>query len=244
MSTTQYKANETVSELPLSGSCESIAGNGHHALVAVSLFNSYYNWPRVQELIEWARGRFSNFHVPVFDAPHAYTLAASGYTVDRAVRRALEEGRRMHRKLQNFLLDRGEQEQADRILTWSNLSSNPRYQTLSLSVERAFHSDARFREACLDMAAQFVKGRCLENSSDRPDATSYGVASDTLVSVRYLLSELPLFMDTAGILGVQSSTFCYHRSYEFYERFFNHEFSIGPMQGQAFLVVKFPGDRR
>lgn len=95
------------------------------------------------------------------------------------------------------------------------------------------------------MTEQVNKSCAIADVSEPSGDTQYAVdqsytsATDRAISVRYLLSEIPLFIDTAGIVGSRSSVFCYHRSYEFYERFFNNEFMIGPAKNQAFLVVTF-----
>ncbi|MBK5265518.1 MAG: tRNA-dependent cyclodipeptide synthase [Alphaproteobacteria bacterium] len=230
---------------PLSARCADVFRETDHALVAVSLFNGYYNKPRLRTLIDWAHSRFSQFHVPIFDAPHAYTLSAVGIPSSKAVGRARQEGRKLQRRVEKMLTDLPSGGGSAAMLTWDDMSRNPRYLELAIDTERAFHSDRRFRDACIAMTDQVNQARSLadlpESESDHQackDVPSIK-AIDSALSVRYLLSEIPLFIDTAGIVGSRSSIFCYHRSYEFYERFFSHEFAVGPNQNQAFLVVTF-----
>ncbi len=56
-------------------------------------------------------------------------------------------------------------------------------------------------------------------------------------AVRYLLAELPLFTDTGGIVGVESSVFCYHQGIGFLQRFYRGELAWKPAEGQGFGVL-------
>lgn len=217
-------------ENTISHHCSEVACRADHALVAVSLFNGYYNRSRLIDLVLWASGRFSRFDVPIYDVPHAYTLAASGVSPRKAVQKAREEGQRLYKRISALFTSAPVVPPGARILTWDALSTNRRYLELMIEVERAFSVDLKFRRDCIEMTRQIKV--CDPCTMDRSDA-------DDAVSVRYLLSEIPLFMDTAGIVEARASVFCYHRSYEFHERFFNHEYAIGPADNQALLIVNF-----
>lgn len=217
-------------ERTISTRCANIAETSDHGLIAVSLFNGYYSKARLSDLISWATTRFSQFHVPIYDAPHAYTLAASGVSPRKAVQKAREEGRKLNRRISSLSNSLPCKIRPPAILSWDALSTNTRYLELMIEVERAFCLDRRFRNDCFAMTDQ-VKSVATEPTA-RQEA-------DRIVSVRYLLSEMPLLMDTAAIVGSKSSVFCYHRSYDFYERFFNNEYTIGPADNQALLIVTF-----
>lgn len=215
-------------ERPLSEDCARVVEQADHALVAVSLFNGYYNRARLQKLIAWADRRFTRFDLPIFDYPHAYTLTALGQSTAKAVQRARHEGRKLHRRLDGLCSNHATALVRTRLLTWDDLCRNERYQALCLETERAYHVDADFRRACIDMTDRIVD-QVGAGAGEKDDVRA--------IAVRYLLYEMPLFLDTAGIVGARMSVFCYHRAYEFHQRLFNREFSIVPSVNQAFLVL-------
>jgi cyclo(L-tyrosyl-L-tyrosyl) synthase len=62
--------------------------------------------------------------------------------------------------------------------------------------------------------------------------------------VRYLLAELPLFLDTPRIAGVQASVFCYHEVPDFLNDVFHRLLALTPASGQGFVRLIHPAAGR
>jgi len=57
------------------------------------------------------------------------------------------------------------------------------------------------------------------------------------IAVKYFLSEIPLFADTAGIVGEDSSVFCYHQRVGFLQKFYDKRLTYLPQINQGFVIV-------
>lgn len=121
-------------------------------------------------------------------------------------------------------------ESAEMFLGWEKLSKNERYLGLFQGVNEQFDYNPIFRAACIQASKWVLEKRV-------PDTEN--ISLSTLESAtRYLLAEIPLFLDSAGIFGADSSVFCYHQCISFLETLFNNGFpiSVGPTQG--FVVLE------
>jgi cyclo(L-tyrosyl-L-tyrosyl) synthase len=201
-------------------------GDFSHALIGVSLFNSYYSTPRLIALIDWAARTFEQSHVAIFDVPHAYTLAAQRGHAEGAVRRARKEGKKLRNKVTRIIAEVAP-DSGDRLhlLAWDDLMRNDEYLTLRVEVELAFCTDPVFRDACLAMAGTLLDG---------DDARS---AAAAMLGVRYLLDELPLFIDSSRIVGSESSVFLYHQAPALFRDLFANRFSLRPADRQGFTIL-------
>lgn len=118
------------------------------------------------------------------------------------------------------------------IVDWKRLTSTEAYQISFQSISNLFESDPVFRNDCLE-ASRWVMENKVPDSSD--------LTEDVLLhAVKYFLTELPLFADTAGILNQKSSVFCYHQKVDFLEKLFNESLTFRPSLRQGFIVVKAP----
>jgi hypothetical protein len=59
--------------------------------------------------------------------------------------------------------------------------------------------------------------------------------------VRYLLEELPVFLDGPAVLGTATSTYCYPCLPEFQRQLYAGAFSLRPARGQARAIVTAAG---
>lgn len=168
-----------------------------------------------------------HFFVP--DVPAAATLEALGYAPERAAQKARRQANLVRNKIRAALLAVGVSDPDRSILDWAALSRNDRYQELLAMATGLFETDDTFRSTCLDATAWMLQGRL---SADTTVA-----ASQSKCAVRYLLAELPLFVDTAGIVGEEVSVFCYHDRVSFLERFYRSELALKQVVGQGFAVV-------
>lgn len=203
-------------------------GDYGHALIAVSLFNSYYSTDRIKTLVRWAKHTFERSHIPVFDLPHAYTLSARKGHSPGSVRRARKEGRKLHNKIVRIHAEEGIDSDAHRLLTWDDLVRNDDYLQLRVDVDRAFCTDACFRQACLTMADTLLDPE-ITDEDDRRAAC--------FLAARYLLDELPLLIDLPSIIKSDSSVFLYHRAPALLKQLFEGRFTLKPSDRQGYFIL-------
>lgn len=214
---------------PLSTRCRQPLASRANVCFGISPFNSYFSTERIARLAEWGLREFASIHFFVPDVPAAYTLEALGYSSDRATHKARRQGQYLRNKILRALASLG-LDHPDRILLgWAELEGNQRYRQLLAEAGTLFESDPDFRAGCLDASRWVLDKRLPPGSSP---------TSDQLHSAaRYFLAELPLFADTAGIVGAASSVFCYHQCIPFLHRFYGGELAWRPAVGQGFAVV-------
>lgn len=86
------------------------------------------------------------------------------------------------------------------ILDWASLSADPRDREPAYEL---LASHEKFSEACIEATRWVLHGR------QQP----HEITTTRLhIAVDYLLAELPLFLDTAAIVGLPASVFCHHPS--------------------------------
>jgi cyclo(L-tyrosyl-L-tyrosyl) synthase len=199
-----------------------------HICFGVSPFNSYFSEQVIEELAGWAMREFGSFHFFVPDVPAAFTLEAMGYSPEKAASKARKQGQYTFNKICRALKNRGysDPEAWNMILNWDRLTENARFLELYAQATDLFETDPGFREECLQASHWVLEKRdCV-------------VTPEVLMSaVRYFLAEVPLFADTAGVVGVQHSVFAYHQSIPFLENLHAGRlpYQVGP--GQGFVVL-------
>lgn len=215
--------------VPLCGRCRPHLEAGQHVCFGVSPFNGHFTRERVAALAAWGRRRFRSMHFFVPDVPAVATLEALGYPRERAEHKARRQANLVRNKIRAALRDLDVDDPDGAILDWAALAGNERYRDLLAQATGLFEADAGFRGVCLEATEWVLRGRLPAGAT--PTAEQLGCA------VRYLLAELPLFVDTAGIVGEETSVFCYHDRVSFLERFYRSEFALTPAASQGFAVV-------
>lgn len=216
---------------PLTENCQQNFQCGEHACFGISPFNSYFSEERIRELAIWGKSRFESMHFFVPDVPSAYTLEALGYTAERAAWKARRQCQYLHNKILRALASAGlsEVQAFSTILNWESLSTNEEYITLYEDVRKRFESDPDFQAVCIE-ASRWVLERRVPKEQD--------LTKNMLKSAaRYLLTEIPLFLDTASIVGETTSVFCYHQRVQFLDDLFHQKFSLRPSVRQGFVVI-------
>lgn len=217
---------------PISNICASLYEARDHAMIGVSPFNSYFSEDRLAALFSWANQHFNSFHVFVPDEATRYTLEAAGYSQARAKKKARRQANYLLNKIERALSKTSPKLDLSFVLTNGVLRKNNRYNVLLARVEQRFATNIVFRKQCLE-CARWV----LENQVEEID--TIGEAA-LLHAVRYLLEEMPLFMDGASIVGAQASVFCYHQCPAILQGLFEDR-SDGLMdKQQGFLIVTTP----
>lgn len=212
----------------LCGRCDEPLLRAEHGCLGISPFNSHFSTERVAGLARWALQRFSRVHLFVPDGPAAFTLEALGYPPERAAAKARRQGRYLRNKICRALREIGVADPDSMILDSAALDRSPRYLALHVRMRHTFDHDEDFRRACVEGSRWVLGGRV------RPGALR---EEQLRQAARYLLAELPLFLDTAGIVGARFSVFCYHQAPAFLARLFRGELACQPRAGQGFAVL-------
>jgi cyclo(L-tyrosyl-L-tyrosyl) synthase len=217
---------------PLSENCRQSFELRTHVCFGISPFNSYFSEERIRALALWGRKEFSAMHFFVPDVPSSYTLEALGYSPEKAAWKARRQCQYLHNKIHRALKDAGisDAEACKMVLNWETLSINGRFNALYDEVQKRFSEDSNFQSQCIEASRWVLERRVPEGQ----DLTQEMLKS----AVRYLLTEIPLFLDTAGIVGKAASVFCYHQRVQFLDDLFNRKLPIQPSIGQGFVVVK------
>lgn len=188
---------------PVSRICASIYEAKSHAMIGVSPFNSYFSEERLTALFTWANSNFDAFHIFVPDKATKYTLEAAGYSEVKARRKARRQANYLLNKIERALLKADPALDMSLVLTNSVLSLNDSYKGLLDFVEARFAGDRDFKRQCLE-CTRWV----LENQVEAVEQVDEAAL---MHAVRYFLEEMPLFMNSASIVGTYSSLFCYHQ---------------------------------
>lgn len=214
---------------PLTESCTEKLADTTHVCVGISPFNSYYSAQRIASLVEWAVDTYPAAHFFVPDEGPAYTFQACGYTPQKAAQKARKQAKCVVNRIIMGMEEAGLEPDEDLIVTAATLRESSRYMDLAAQARRMFADDAVFREATMTTSEWVLAGYL-------PAGTTPTLAQKEL-AVQYFLDELPMFLDTPGILGVENSTFVYHQRVPFLVRLFSGELDIHPAPGQSFTVL-------
>lgn len=216
---------------PLTENCGRIFHAREHACFGISPFNSYFSEERIRSIALWGKAEFGSMHFFVPDVPSAYTLEALGYEPEKAAWKARRQCQYLHNKIHKALKSIGysDSDACQMVLNWETLTANPRYLQLHEQVKSLFDQDLEFQATCVE-ASRWVLEKRLESGQ---------VFSQEMLrsAARYLLTEIPLFVDTAGIVGRSTSVFCYHQSVEFLDNLFHRRLELTAASHQGFVVV-------
>ncbi|MFF3290117.1 tRNA-dependent cyclodipeptide synthase [Streptomyces sp. NPDC003023] len=216
---------------PLTENCRAVMTGAPHVCIGVSPFNSYFSTHRLTALAQWALSEFVDCHFFIPDSAAAYTMEALGYPPERARHKARRQGAYVHNKVRTALQGLGVEDPDSRILGMDRLQRTPRYTELLSKAQALYVRDEDFRIACLGASHWVLDRKLPPGAEPTPEQLE--------LAVRYFLAELPLFTDTAGIVGSSTpgSLFVYHHRVAFLERFYRRELGWTPAPGQGFLVV-------
>lgn len=214
---------------PISNRCAAIYAKRQHAIIGASPFNSYFSEQRLTDLFTWADATFKAFHIFVPDDVARYTLEAAGYDASRAKKKARRQCRYLLNKIQRAIANTSSHLDMSLVLTGNVLSLNSRYQTLLARVEQKFASDIDFRRQCLECSRWVLENQVNDIESIDDTALTH--------AVKYLLAEMPLFMDSASIVEATSSVFCYHQCPAILQALYRDKSDGLIDEQQGFLIV-------
>lgn len=233
-----YSGQMKFNAQPLTANCRAVLHTRDHCCLGISPFNSYFTEDRIRNLAGWAMRNFSAAHFFIPDAPAAYTLEAVGYAPEKAAWKARRQGQYLRNKVRRALRDVGVDDPDALILDSAALSVNGHYERLLRQADQLFRSHPAFARECLE-ASRWVLSKRLIGDIDPTE-------EQLRRAVRYLLAELPLFVDAAGIVGSRLSVFCYHQSIPFLQRLYEGQLALraAAQQGFAVLTPATSGDRQ
>jgi cyclo(L-tyrosyl-L-tyrosyl) synthase len=185
-----------------------------HALIGVSLHNSYFKPFILYELIKSAKRNFKSFHVFLCDTPTVYTFQALGYTKEKSQKKTDRQARWMKNKIREALIMAGIEQTDEYIIDGERLEKNECFKLIYNYYKFLFKNNSYFREICIKTSQ-----KCYDET-----LSEFGGKSHKQFNVeeaaKYIVWELSLITQSAEILNVGSSLFCYHKELYFAEHIF------------------------
>lgn len=225
----KYYENNVSYELA-STNCSKLLEKKEHALIGISLFNSYYSEERIADLIGWAMKKFKDFHLCVPDILPIFNFLSLGYSEAKAKSKTREQWNRLRNKISRAFVTNGFHEYPTyKVITISDLTSNNTiYQEIHRKCKFKYENDLKFKEEC-QKASEAIFGSSFNHENEQKKLD---------IAVQYLLGELPLYFDTPRILGTESSLVIYHQNIDFFVNLYKvHDELLSTKQGH--LIVKF-----
>jgi len=201
-----------------------------HALIGVSPCNSYFSISNMEFLFSWARENFHNFNVFIMDGASIFNFMAMGYDEKRALKKTRKNDKNLQNKVITSLTNIGFSlvDARKKILLLSELSKCDKYIEVYNRYVHIFETNAIFREDCLG-ATKLMLSEKMEDVTDEA----------IHLSMKYLLAELPLWLETPNVLNIQSSAVIYQVLSFFWGRIcYNHSF-LSPKQ--ELIIKRFDG---
>lgn len=217
---------------PVNELSEQIFKLAEHAIVGVSPFNSYFTEQNLEKLLRWSLKKFNSISVFIPDGISAFTFKALGYSEEKSIKKTKKQDcyleNKVLRAFGNIGIGKNEAEQS--ILKVSELAANNKryYETYEHFLKK-FENEVSFRMGCLSTSKWVLANQYGDNP-----------ISDEIsnVAVKYFLHELPLFLDSPSILGVNSSSFIYHVIPEYLLVIYNKSFLNASCQGFLVTTIK------
>ncbi|MDR0678198.1 MAG: tRNA-dependent cyclodipeptide synthase [Holosporaceae bacterium] len=210
---------------------ERLFNTKEHALLGISPFNSYYVKENLEKLFSWALNTFKEITVFIPNEIAVYTLQAVGYPQQKAEKKTRRQDHYLKNKAIKALITSGlsEIEAQDKIVCLSDLTSNKVYIKLCNHCRDLYKNDNSFRNGCFLTSKWVLDGKCLGSTVENEQLD---------VAVQYFLAELPLYLDTPGILGVPSSLFVYKDPLpDFLQKIYIENLLVSPNQGYMMVNV-------
>jgi cyclo(L-tyrosyl-L-tyrosyl) synthase len=220
---------------PYTHHCQVIEQEAQHAVIGVSPGNSFFTADTVTGLAHWAAERFARVDIVYTDLYIADMYQALGYATDDARRKAVKNLRGVRAKVTNAAQAVDPDGARVRAHPVSALTGRPEYQRLSRYLDALMADDAALAATVADLVDRFLKDKVTGR-----DATDL----QREVCTRYILSELPLFIDSPAIFDVASSLNCYHQVLPLADLLYGpgHGLRASRNQGHGIIALTAPED--
>ncbi|MEV5342151.1 tRNA-dependent cyclodipeptide synthase [Streptomyces sp. NPDC052676] len=220
---------------PYTSHCRVIEQEAQHAVIGVSPGNSFFTAETVTGLAHWAAERFARVDLVYTDLYIADMYEALGYSPDDARRKAVKNLRGVRAKVSNAALAVDPDGARVRAQPVSALTGRPEYRRLSRHVETLMTDDAALAATVAGLVDRFLRDKVTgRDATDRQRE----------VCTRYILAELPLFIDSPAIFGVASSLNCYHQVLPLADLLYGpgHGLRASRNQGHGIIALTAPED--
>lgn len=181
-----------------------------HALIGISPFNSYFTYENIEKLILWGLKNFKEIGVFIPDEISAFTFRALGYPETRIKVKVKKQDLYLKNKILKVFNKVGfsKEEIDSKVFYLSKIkATNKAYLEVYEICLKLFEDNIIFRDACVAVSRS-VLSKTIKGENSNPAME---------IGVQYFLAELPIFLDTPGILGISSSSFVYKEIPEFLE---------------------------
>lgn len=184
--------------------------------------NSYYSEENIHKTIAWAFDSFPAFHVFLGDELSYNNLLSLGYPPTKAKYKTGHQDRLLLNRVLRVFEELGIAE--DRIVKYAHLKTDPRYIQLFEHYQGLLSQDEVFKGHLYQIIAnlQFYQNKKV---------------IDRELALKYFFAEIPLLLNSASLLGVESSCFVYHKNNAFLSYIFTEQKLRQPNQG--FVAVSF-----
>ncbi len=183
---------------------EEIFSKKEHILLGISPFNSYFSEEMIGYWIKWAQKTFTSFNIFVPDTLPVHTFIALGYSEAKAKSKAKRQASYLKNKISRALLKLGfsTQDLNNLLIDMNFLEANESYNRLKEKCYSLYKDNLEFRNECDQCTGWVLNGHPAKELKEE----------HLNIAVRYILDEMPLFLNTPSILNKSSSIFSYHQT--------------------------------
>lgn len=200
-----------------------------HAVLGVSPGNSYFCVSQLTTLLGWLCKEFNQVDVIVPDSALVHTYHALGYDPQRAARKARCEINVLMNRVARAWKCSGGPRPADNLHRMSDLETGPVYQQKLAESAQAMREDGFLFQTCVEMSRDVLASRGYQGPL---------TADQIEQSTRYLLAELPFFLASSDIFGVDSSLNFYHRELPLAELIFAGKSRLQASSKQGYALIR------
>lgn len=210
--------------------CDSILAQRDHLLIGISPFNSKFSPRYIESLIQWGASNFKKIDILLPDIESAsLILQSAGNPLTKALKKTRKEINRHIRTIEAILIDFKKKSYEINLYKFSDFFNNPEYLKIKKMAEDNFVACHEFREACLQMAKQAIAGK-LNSQNDELE--------NIMISVPYIFTEIPFYINSPLLLGLESSVLVYHKPWIIGEnlRTKSSKIKISDKQGHGIIL--------
>lgn len=185
-----------------------------HAVVGVSPFVSYFTEKNIINVIKYTASNFEKFNVFIPDTLPIYNFLSIGYSFEEAKSKTKRQFNYLRNKVFKSFQYLGYDFNyiGNSLIVMDDLFNNKYYINLIDKFFNLYNINEEFKNECDQFSLDVLSG-----------------SHDINIAVKYLLYEMPLFMNSPEIFGVKSSTFIYYNTPKFIKYIFNKKI-VSPFQ--------------
>ncbi len=197
------------------------------AIVGMSPGNSYFKENRINDLLKYCAGKFSQVRIMIADKPAEHTYMAIGYNQAKAEKKARLNGNTLQNHSQRSI-DRNLGDV--KLVEWrEEIDPNEFYQRELGRVETMYRENDCFREEVRETTRAVLEGM-LKQGVKIKSAIDEGV--------HYLLKELAFLSASPKMFGTDRVAYVYHDRWEVYEHFVDGKFDGKKRSDLGFVLAK------